>query len=288
VTVDRAHVLATPHMDRHAAYVGLTRHRDGVALHYAREDFPEPARLARTLGRERAKDTGLDYDREDELVRRYAARRGMAPESEIIVREREQPALRRGRFAGLALDAVSVERERAPEPAPGLAETVAAGRAGFRERFEAHRRQQAQERAQALELARVQALDQAAARELVGQWDRVLAAYSAALPRLEADPTLGGTREQMALFARGVREQPGAARVLREQGEAFGMAERPNLARIVSAREPERVVGGIMAKAEDGMREHLRAEAEREAVRQRELEAARLAPRRDRGPSLGW
>ena len=47
VTVDQAHVLATPHMDRHAAYVGLTRHRDGVALHYAREDFASPAALAR-------------------------------------------------------------------------------------------------------------------------------------------------------------------------------------------------------------------------------------------------
>jgi hypothetical protein len=30
VTVDRAHVLATPGMDRHGAYVALSRHRDGV------------------------------------------------------------------------------------------------------------------------------------------------------------------------------------------------------------------------------------------------------------------
>jgi hypothetical protein len=114
VTVDRAHVLATPHMDRHAAYVGLTRHRDGVALHYAREDFPEPARLARTLSRERAKDTSLDYkdgrEPEDELVRRYAARRGLAPDSEILVRapelvrEAPKPAAKR-RFSGLKLDA---------------------------------------------------------------------------------------------------------------------------------------------------------------------------------------
>jgi Ti-type conjugative transfer relaxase TraA len=34
VTVERAHVLASAHMDRHAAYVALTRHRDGVVLHY--------------------------------------------------------------------------------------------------------------------------------------------------------------------------------------------------------------------------------------------------------------
>ena len=34
MTVDRAHVLATPGMDSHGAYVALSRHRDGVALHY--------------------------------------------------------------------------------------------------------------------------------------------------------------------------------------------------------------------------------------------------------------
>ncbi len=291
VTVDRAHVLATPHMDRHAAYVGLTRHRDGVALHYAREDFASPAALARVLGRERAKDTSLDYSQDrdgEDLVRRYGERRGLAPDSQIVVRpplavepEKVAPP-RRSRFDGFTRDAGPAERpapaaepaKAAPEPAPALADVVATGQAGFRERFEAHRRQQAQAR------------DEAAARELVGQWDRVLTAYSAALPKLEADPALGGTREQLAQFGRGVREQPGAVRVLREQGEAFGMAERPNLARIVADREPERVVAGIMAKAEDGMREQLRAAAELEAVRQRELRA-RQAPRPSRGPSMG-
>ena len=34
VTVDRAHVLATPGMDRHSAYVGMSRHRDDVQLYY--------------------------------------------------------------------------------------------------------------------------------------------------------------------------------------------------------------------------------------------------------------
>jgi hypothetical protein len=128
VTVDRAHVLATPHMDRHAAYVGLTRHRDGVALHYAREDFADQMRLARVLSRERAKDTSLDYpDRDgDDQARRYAERRGLdplRPESEIVVRpergdraperqaERatEAPTPRRSRFAGLKLKAEPAE-----------------------------------------------------------------------------------------------------------------------------------------------------------------------------------
>ena len=61
VTVDRAHVLATPGMDRHAAYVALSRHRDGVDLHYGRDDFAGRDQLARTLSRERAKDMASDY-----------------------------------------------------------------------------------------------------------------------------------------------------------------------------------------------------------------------------------
>lgn len=61
VTVDRAHVLASRHMDQHAAYVALTRHRDGLALHYGQDEFRDQAQLAYLLGRDRAKDTTLDY-----------------------------------------------------------------------------------------------------------------------------------------------------------------------------------------------------------------------------------
>src|SRR3546814_18774126 len=64
VTVDRAHVLATPGMDRHSAYVALSRHRDGVQLHYDRDDFGDDRRLVRTLSRERAKDMASDYGRD--------------------------------------------------------------------------------------------------------------------------------------------------------------------------------------------------------------------------------
>lgn len=71
-TVDRAHVLASGHMDRHAAYVALSRHRDRVDLHYSRAAFVDPAALARTLSRERSKDTTLDY-RDT-----FAERRGLA------------------------------------------------------------------------------------------------------------------------------------------------------------------------------------------------------------------
>ena len=46
MTVDRTHVLATPGLDAHGSYVALSRHRDGMDLHYGRDDFAdrEPAR----------------------------------------------------------------------------------------------------------------------------------------------------------------------------------------------------------------------------------------------------
>lgn len=61
VTVDRVHVLATPGLDRHAAYVALSRHRDSVDLHYGRDDFADGHALTRTLSRERGKDMASDY-----------------------------------------------------------------------------------------------------------------------------------------------------------------------------------------------------------------------------------
>lgn len=120
VTVDRAHVLATPHMDRHAAYVGLTRHREGVELHWAKEDLKDRAGLDRALSRERAKDTTLDYQAG------FAERRGIVLQSEIVVRrpsaERERApertaAPRRGMFAGLKLGDGGDRRLGRPEVA---------------------------------------------------------------------------------------------------------------------------------------------------------------------------
>jgi len=75
VTVDQAHILATPGMDRHSAYVGLTRHRDDVQLHYGRDDFADQSKLVRTLSRERAKDMAGDYPLPDAAARGFAERR---------------------------------------------------------------------------------------------------------------------------------------------------------------------------------------------------------------------
>ena len=75
VTVDQTHILATPGMDRHAAYVGLTRHRESVHLHYGRDDFADHSRLVRTLSRERTKDMASDYPLPDAAARGFAKRR---------------------------------------------------------------------------------------------------------------------------------------------------------------------------------------------------------------------
>jgi Ti-type conjugative transfer relaxase TraA len=76
MTVDRIHVLATPGMDAHSSYVALSRHRDGMELHYGRDDFANPDRLTRTLSRDRAKDMASDYERRDP-AQGYAERRGI-------------------------------------------------------------------------------------------------------------------------------------------------------------------------------------------------------------------
>lgn len=91
VTVDRVHVLATPGLDRHAAYVALSRHRESVDLHYSRDDFADQHALTRALSRQRDKDMASDY-----------------PEIEPV---HERPAPH-DRFAGLKL--------RVPSDAPEL------------------------------------------------------------------------------------------------------------------------------------------------------------------------
>src|SRR5438128_2490498 len=88
MTVDRVHVLATPGMDAHGSYVALSRHRDGVNLHYGRDDFASQDRLVRTLLRDRAKDMASDYERADP-AQNYAERRG------ITFRERLAEIVRR-------------------------------------------------------------------------------------------------------------------------------------------------------------------------------------------------
>jgi len=122
VTVDRAHVLATPGMDRHLAYVALTRHRQSVALHWSEESFRSPEGLASRLSRERAKDTTLDYgESEAELCAAYAERRGLQSpdgygEEAIRILEEMPPSRPRSRDHIVAIDPED-PKPKAPSPA---------------------------------------------------------------------------------------------------------------------------------------------------------------------------
>ena len=109
MTVDRAHVLATPGLDSHSAYVALSRHRDRVDLHYGQDDFADQGRLIRTLSRDRAKDMASDYAREPE--QRFAEARGITFRARIAELARKVPEKMRGLFDRLRLPV-----ERAAEP----------------------------------------------------------------------------------------------------------------------------------------------------------------------------
>ncbi|MGB6433074.1 MAG: Ti-type conjugative transfer relaxase TraA, partial [Bradyrhizobium sp.] len=110
------HVLATPGMDAHSSYVALSRHRDGVDLHYGRDDFAGQDRLVRTLSRDRAKDMASDYDRADP-VQSYAERRGITFRERVaeIVRK-VVPEKVRNMFDGLrSPDVPGPDSGRRPE-----------------------------------------------------------------------------------------------------------------------------------------------------------------------------
>ncbi len=115
VTVDRAHVLATPGMDRHAAYVGLSRHRDGVDLHYGRDDFQGQDQLVRTLSRDRAKDMASDY------VDAFAERRGIEPRS---MEERWKEFVEKVKRHARAVSAIFKRRDDQLPPLPDNTEAL--------------------------------------------------------------------------------------------------------------------------------------------------------------------
>ncbi|HVA15115.1 MAG TPA: Ti-type conjugative transfer relaxase TraA [Stellaceae bacterium] len=127
MTVDRTHVLATPGLDAHGSYVALSRHRDGMDLHYGRDDFADENRLARTLSRDRAKDMASDY----EPAQSYAERRGITFRERVervVEIVKQVPEKVRGMFDGLRLPAdggqelerATPEREKAAVPEEAL------------------------------------------------------------------------------------------------------------------------------------------------------------------------
>jgi Ti-type conjugative transfer relaxase TraA len=116
VSVDDSHALATPGMDRHSSYVGMTRHRDRVHLHYGRDDFADQGKLARVLSRDRSKD----------MVGDYAHGRSEQDHARVFADRREI------RFPDLARQVVKKVRDKARgmfdgfTPKPALADRVEA------------------------------------------------------------------------------------------------------------------------------------------------------------------
>ena len=144
--MDRAHVLATPGLDAHGSYVARTRHRDGAELHYGRDDFASPDLLARTLGRERAKDMALDQAGADP-AEDFAARRGIdfgrhAPEPPDAsplpddLAEAREAALRPARTRAMirhaeAIHAVFDAQAQGGKASPGQVRTLNRARDAF-------------------------------------------------------------------------------------------------------------------------------------------------------------
>ena len=265
VTVDQAHVLASQLIDRHAAYVALTRHRDGVRLHWSADEIGSRAQLAKVLGRERLKDTSLDYEaggagsagdaqmqqeRED-LARAYGERRGVSlPRSEIVL----------------------------PSAEVLLAQRIEAGRVAFRDRYAAHQQQE-----------RLQAADrESQAHALAEHWNRLVKEYGELVPRLDTDPSFADARHCMLAFGQRLRDRPDLVTLLRQRGDAFGMAGRPNLQLVLADAQPERTIARLMETWEAPVRAQ---KQEQQLARAREAEALLRKlqrPSRRHDPSPGW
>jgi hypothetical protein len=157
-TVDRAHVLATPGMDAHSSYVALSRHRDGMNLHYGRDDFAGEDRLTRTLSRGRAKDMAADYDGADP-AQSYAERRGITFGERVaeIVR-RVVPEKLRDMFDGLRPSASVPGPDRGRKPERETPERERSGTEALRRESEAAERKVAEDPEKEMRRLRTRAL----------------------------------------------------------------------------------------------------------------------------------
>ena len=292
VTVDQAHVLATPGMDRHWAYVGMSRHRDGAQLHYGRDDFADQRQLARVLSRDRAKDMAGDYGREGataehDRVRAFAERREIRfPElaREMVAKVQ---AKAKGMFAGFRPKPTSPEPARDGKggpintgsergsPAPNQAKAIeryARAQADMDRMREKglpvlpHQKEALAKAGDALDRVRPQA-----ARDLSSAFER-----NPALVRDAAEGKAGGATRAMAEEAQ-VRSNP-ELRADRFVERWQGMArERAELARSGDRAGAERT-----AKKMDGLAGGLHRDPQLESVLRRRAPELGLEMRRDR------
>ncbi|WP_316173166.1 Ti-type conjugative transfer relaxase TraA, partial [Bradyrhizobium sp. SZCCHNRI2049] len=145
MTVDRVHVLATPGMDVHSSYVAMSRHRDGVDLHYGRDDFANQDRLTRVLSRDRAKDMASDYEAADP-VQSYAERRGITFRERVVEFVRKVvPEKLRDMLDGLSVPGEVPDRDGGRRPERGSPERENIGTAADRREAEVSARTVAQD-----------------------------------------------------------------------------------------------------------------------------------------------
>ena len=89
VTVDHADVWATPGVDRHAAYVAMTRHRQGLSVHAERPDFSAGSGLEASLSRARPRGMAMSFvagERERRGRQRAAHERRRTSEESLLAR----------------------------------------------------------------------------------------------------------------------------------------------------------------------------------------------------------
>jgi Ti-type conjugative transfer relaxase TraA len=267
VTVDRTHVLATPGLDRRAAYVALSRHRDSVQLHYGRDDFADDAKLARILARERAKDMASDYERETPAPNIGRANHSRAPDRRSAANGYAKGAEQDQARSSAASDEVSRTelsgRKVAPSPERGI-ETggPASARsifAGFKPKAPAHAAQalNAPETADTTVGRSVQRYAKATL-----EFDRMAEQGLPVLPHQED----AWNKARDALKAL----QPHAARDL---DNAF--AEHPGLSRDAASGRTQRAIRAMQFEAE--VRADPRLRADRFVARWQNLDRARTA-----------
>jgi Ti-type conjugative transfer relaxase TraA len=291
-TMDRhlTYVAMTRHRDGVALYAGRDEFSDLNALS-ARLSRSQAKETTLDYGRQAAAFVAW----QQEGIDRFGARRGMdqrdaalAPEAQAMAmsarsaapeptptpatnRGADRPAERsqqrnaphygpaRSDAAPPAGQVPATPPSQSPVPAGATPEpdSIASGRASFRQRYEAHRQRQAAEAAR-----------DEMARDLVRQWNRLTKDYRQALPGLETDPELGGARSRLLQFGRTVREHPEAVSVLRERGPEMGLEKGSTLASVLASRQPAQAIDKLMRIAEAGMRHQLTLAAEQQAARQ--------------------
>ncbi len=117
-TVDHAFVLAAPTMDRHLAYVALSRHRSSVRMYAPRDDFKTQS-LDECLTRAAVKSTTLDFETE------FTDRRGFHSLGRLLQTTRAVLAVQRGRLLAVSQRFLALApRASHAKPFVGLASQV--------------------------------------------------------------------------------------------------------------------------------------------------------------------